>query len=263
MLCNYGDGGRISILAGKDPNAAAIFGGHLNLGATLEAFSGAKAGGLTLQAPLVQIGGVASQPNTLLLTPEFFNTGGFGSFTINGLGAATTDPDRYVPGVVIAAGTNIAPVAQSWLASTDPNSPITLTPTLLHEGFRTPVSLAFNALGVVDIFQGNLLVVRGDLLMENDSSITTDALGSVSLSGNTAAVLGSITTPGGTITMSGGNNSTTLFPDQQHALPTVDIGPHAVLSAAGETLLTPGCARFPHRLGVAGRQHHDLRQHRR
>ena len=34
---------------------------------------------------------------------------------------------------------------------------------------------------MVDIFQSNLLVVRGDLVMENDSSITTDARGSVSL----------------------------------------------------------------------------------
>lgn len=240
----YGDGGNISLIAGQDPNAAAIFGGHLNLGGSLEAFSGAKAGGLTLQAPLVQIGGVASQPNTLLLTPEFFNVGGFGSFTINGLGGTTSEPDHYVPGVLVAAGTYIAPVAQSLLASTDPRSPITLTPTLLSEGFRTPISLTLNVRGVVDIFQSNLLVVRGDLMMENGSAITTDARGSVRLSGQTVAVLGSVTTPGGSITVSGANNSTTLFSDQQHPLPTVDIGPNAVLSAAGETLLLPDARGF-------------------
>ena len=80
--------------------------------------------------------------------------------------------------------------------------------------------------------------------MEEGSSIITDALGSVSLKGNTAAVLGSIITPGGTITISGSNNSTTLFEDQQHALPTVNIGPDALLWAAGETLLTPDARGF-------------------
>ena len=244
-VASYGDGGSISILAGKDPNAAVIFGGYLNLGGTLEAFSGAKAGSLTLQAPLVQIGGVASEPNTLLLTPEFFNTGGFGSFAINGLGAATGEVDHYTPGVLIAAGTQIAPIVQSWLTETsDPNQPIELTPTVLSEGIRTPVSLSLNALGVVDIFHSNLLVVRGDLLMEENSSIVTDGLGSVSLKGNTAAVLGSIFTPGGRITISGSNNSAPLFSDQQHALPTVDIGPDALLWAAGETLLTPDARGF-------------------
>lgn len=241
---NYGDGGSISILAGKDPNAASIFGGHLNLGATLEAFSGATGGELTLQASLVQIGGVATQPNTLLLVPEFFNTGGFGNFTINGLGAATGELDHYVPGVLIAAGTHIAPVVQSWLANTDPRSPITLTSTLLGEGFRTPVSLTLGALGVVDVFQSNLLVVRGDLVMDNGSTITTDGRGHVRLSGNTATVLGSITTPGGSISVSGANNSSTFFADQQHPLPTVDIGPNAVLAAAGELLLLPNGRGF-------------------
>ncbi len=240
----YGDGGRVSILAGKDPNAAVYFGGHLNINGTVEAFSGAKAGSLTLQAPLVQIGGIATEPNTLLLTPEFFNNGGFGSFTINGLGASTTEVDQYIPGVLITGGTLLAPIAQSWLVSTDPNESLSLTPSLLQKGLRTPVSLSFNSLGVTDIFHSNLLVVRGDLLMDEGSSIITDPLGAVSLKGNTAAVLGSIITPGGNITISGGNNSTILFSDQQHALPTVDIGPDAVLFAGGETLLKPDARGF-------------------
>ncbi len=243
-IANYGNGGRISIIAGQDPNATALFGGHLNLGSTLEAFSGATAGSLTLQATLVQIGGVAPNENTLLLTPEFFSTGGFGSFTINGLGAATNDPDRYVPGVLIARGTSLAPSALSWLANIDSDNPVTLNATLLPEGVRTPVSLAFNALGVVDIFRGNLVVVRGDFVMGSKSAIDTDARGKVSMSGQTATVLGSVTTPGGAISVSGTNNSAPIFSDQQDALPTVDIGPDAVLSTAGETLLLPDARGF-------------------
>ena len=45
-------------------------------------------------------------------------------------------------------------------------------------------------------------------------------------------------------TVRGANNSTTLFADQQHPLPTVDIGPGAVLSAAGEVLLIPNSRGF-------------------
>ncbi len=74
--------------------------------------------------------------------------------------------------------------------------------------------------------------------------IETDPLGSVSISANTAAILGSIITPGGNISISGGGNTATLFSDQSHALPTVDLGPSSFLSAAGTTLLTPDSRGF-------------------
>ena len=75
--------------------------------------------------------------------------------------------------------------------------------------------------------------------MNAGAIVETDPLGSVSISANMAAVLGSIISPGGNISISGGGNTVTLFSDQANALPTVDLGPTSFLSAAGTTLLTP------------------------
>ena len=131
------------------------------------------------------------------------------------------------------------PVAQSFIAAPDAADVIRLTPEVLPQGLRTPVNLAFGAAGVIDILQSGILIVRGDIVMSLGSTIRTDPLANVTMSGQTTAVLGSITAPGGTITISGGSNSTTLFSSQGNALPTVNIGPTSVLSTAGTTLLTP------------------------
>jgi filamentous hemagglutinin len=234
----YGNGGSIGILAGQDANIAALLGGRLTLSGNLRGFSGANGGSLSLLAPSVQVGGTTENPDALLLSPNFFNRGGFTGFSINGLGAATNRVDEYLPAVVIAPGVTIAPVAQNLIAAPDAADVIELTPTVLPQGLRTPVNLAFGATGVVDILRGGILIVRGDIVMSLGSTIRTDPLANVTMSGQTTAVRGSIMAPGGTITISGGSNSTTLFSSQQSALPTVDIGPNSLLSAAGTTLLT-------------------------
>src|SRR4029077_1276889 len=125
-------------------------------------------GSLAIQAPLIQIGGSTSNADTLLLSPDFFSQGGFTAFTLTGLGAATGQQDQFLPGVLIAPGTAITPVAQSLLANLDLNGPgtVTLTPTTLPQGLRPPVSLSFRAPGVRSPFAaGNLPVVRGDFVM--------------------------------------------------------------------------------------------------
>jgi hypothetical protein len=78
---NYGDGGSISIKAGKDP-LQPIVGGRLTLGSELRGFSGATGGSLILRAPIIQVGGSPTYENTLLLQPDFFSTGGFTEFTL-------------------------------------------------------------------------------------------------------------------------------------------------------------------------------------
>ena len=55
----YGNGGSISIKAGKDP-LRAVLGGHLTLGGTLLGYSAARGASLTLQSQLVQVGGTAT-----------------------------------------------------------------------------------------------------------------------------------------------------------------------------------------------------------
>ena len=234
---SYGNGGGISISAGQDPSIAAILGGSLALGAELRGFSGAKGGSLTLLAPLVQVGGPAPSGGTLWLAPEFFSAGGFTSFTVKGLGATTGAADQFVPAVVIAPGTTLAPVAQSWLATTDGGG-VTLGPTLQPAGVRPPVSLAFNAVGVRDPL--NVLLVRGDLVLGAGAVIRTEPKGSVTLAGETVTALGSVIAPGGAINVSGGRDSAALYLlNQGQALPTVVLGANSVFSAAGTTVLTP------------------------
>jgi len=236
---SFGTGGSIDIEAGRDPNITSLLGGKLTLHSTLSGYAGTKGGSLSILAPLVQVGGVASTANTLLLTPDFFNTGGFTSFAISGLGQPTGKPDEYLPGVLIAPGTTIAPVAESWVAVPDRTQSIgfTLTPTVLPEGVRMPVSLSFAAPGVKDAFSG-LPIIRGAMVMANDASIQTDPQASVSLSGDTVAVLGSIIAPGGSIAITGGNTYVDATPPLV-PLPTVDLGPNSFLSTAGVTVLTP------------------------
>ena len=245
----YGNGGSLSILAGQDPGLASLVGGVFNLGSTLEGYAGGKSGALTIQAPLVQIGGVSADPaNALTLSSAFFaqgaiagtfSEGGFASFTFEGLGEVApgqSDPNDFVPAVNVAVGTAIDPVVQNWQANL--GGGFTLVPiTQQLASLRTPASVNLAAEGVQN-FAGTVLV-RGDLVLGEGAAITTDPQGSVSLSGQTVDVKGSIFAPGGSISISGAKNSDSLFanaPDE--ALVTVDIGPDSVLSAAGTTLLT-------------------------
>ena len=71
----------------KIPTFAAIIGGQLILDSSLQAYSGSKGGSLSILAPAIQIGGATANPDTLLLSPDFFSSGGFSSFALQGLGA--------------------------------------------------------------------------------------------------------------------------------------------------------------------------------
>ena len=299
----YGAAGSISILGGQDPQYLSLVqGGKLTLGSTLRGYSGLVGGGgtLTVQAPLVQIGGltlqngdssgaafaagetgVASNGTTLWLSgtgnTEFFSEGGFGSFDVEGLGQIETSGGNVLfdgagnpvisPAVLVTSGTVIAPVAQITTAQISAAG-INLVPitgqqaALLLASQRTAVNLTLNAEGVTSNFAadgppqltgtflnsagGGGLLVRGDLVVDQGARIQTDpqqnaAYGVALLASHgTVAVLGSITVPGGTITVTGGStsslvNNDLLFynssPDQPFA--TVDLGPQSVLSTAG------------------------------
>jgi len=244
----YGKGGSITINVGQDPYIPAIFGGQLVLDSSLQAYSGAKGGALNLLASSIQIGGTTANPNTLLLSPDFFSSGGFSSFTLKGVGGPADQSGSYLPGLAIAPNTTLAPEVQSLLAVVNPEGVAALVPFLPPEGVRTPVSLNFSASGLRDNFLSPPLVVRGDLVIGEGAVVQTDPLGTVSLKGDTVTVLGSILAPGGKITIAGGGNSISLFPNQQQsqqqALPTVDLGPQSVLSVQGTTLLTPNAQGY-------------------
>jgi filamentous hemagglutinin family protein len=230
---SYGNGGTMSINGGQDSQNPSIFGGSVELNGNLQAFSGGTAGSLSIQASLIQIGGTTSNPETLLLQPAFFDQGGFGSFTLTGFGG--TSVQQNAPGVYISPNTVITPLAKSWILARNSitDSGLIFSEILKPAGQRTPVSLSFNAKGVTDPNQPSVYVVRGDFVMGQGSEIVTDPLGSVSIAGNTVSVAGSVIAPGGTISIQGGSAFVS-----GGILPTVNLGPSSLLSAAGTTLLT-------------------------
>jgi filamentous hemagglutinin len=237
----YGNGGKISIGAGQDLNIKSVLGGDLTLGSTLIGYSGATGSALSILAPSIQIGGSSSSASTLLLAPDFFNQGGFASFSLTGLGEAANLEGSYVAGVRIVNGITIAPEVQSAVAVTSSDrSGVTMIPVLKPEGLRTPVSLSFGATGVTDQFVNTIVLSRGDVVLEKGAVIQAGPRGSVSLSGNTALVLGSVFAPGGAITIAG-RNSTALeqLNNSGTALVNVQIGGQSVLSTAGTTVLLP------------------------
>ena len=79
--------------------------------------------------------------------------------------------------------------------------------------------------------------------MSDGSEIQTDPGAQVSLTGNTATILGSVIAPGGSITVKGASNSFNFFAAGV-PVPTAVIGPNAILSAAGTTVLTPNSLGF-------------------
>ena len=240
---SYGAGGSISIKAGNDPKLLQLIGGRLRLESTLSAFSGGKGGALAIQAPSIQIGGAKGATEfTLLLQPEFFSSGGFTNFALTGLGEKIAGEElEFITAIDIAPGTTIKPIAKNWNAI--PYGPgldgAELTPVILEQSLRTPVSLSFAAPGLRDDFNGNSLVTRGDIAVGADVLIETDPRASISFSGETVSIQGRIIAPGGSISVGGSRNLGVAFGDSSASLTSVHIGPAALLSTKGTTLYTP------------------------
>jgi filamentous hemagglutinin family protein len=271
----YGNGGSISLLAGKDPALSTATGGVLEMNGFLQAYSVAEGGSLTIQANAIQIGG--SAPNGVLgISPDFFQKGGFTSYSLTGIGTRA-DNDSIIPGVRVADGTVIEPVAESWrhmpftsgpkllnalsrldshrsvqtdsiltsLSGGDDTTPLghrnlgmdALFPVLLPEGLRQAASLSLAAVGYDDSFTDYRIEALGVVDLGPGSKILTDAGATVRLSGDMVRVASEISAPGGTIEISG--RSSFRLPSTTvatFALPTVHITGAAKLSVAGITI---------------------------
>ncbi|MDD5348928.1 MAG: filamentous hemagglutinin family protein [Chthoniobacteraceae bacterium] len=259
---SYGDGGSLTVQTGRDVNIKSVLGGGLALdssilgyaglkdlsfaaangnltlqGASLKFSGGGTGGSLTIQAGRMQVGGSTPGDGVFYVAPEFFSQGGFGSFNLSGIGSV--GGEDYLPGLVIAPGTQIAPAVKNRAFLLDADGGSRFAVVELPEGLRKPVNLSFAALGAVESFPPQLLKVRGDLVIGEGASIHTDPLAQVSLKGNTVTLLGSIFAPGGTISIEGANSYPSTDLNPAHALPTVYIGPEAELSAAGSVVLVP------------------------
>ena len=255
----YGKGGSLSILTGKDPGFTSVIGGRIELASTLSGYSGTTGGSLSIQATQIQIGGSSTFSNSLLLQPGFFRKGGFTSYSLEGIGAPSdalplpNGPARYTPAIVIAEGSRIEPVAESWLAI--PISPrqstITLQPFLQPENQRSPVNLSFTALGSDDNFTTDVLEVRGDILVGSRAEIIAPPISTVSFKAQTISFLGSIDAPAGKITIAGAGRFPVPSDDAVNATfarSTVFIGPDSSFSANGLAILAPDA--FQRRIGV-------------
>jgi filamentous hemagglutinin len=232
----YSNAGTLTLEAGNDPYVTSVLGGHLTLDATLNGFSGASGGSLTLLAPMIQVGGTLPDANALLLLPNFFNQGGFANFQLIGLGINSAG--TVLPGVLITAGTTIRPQVLSLQANTgSPNGTNTLTVgTLLQpEGYRPAATLLLKAPGIHDFFNAQL-ILRGEVATAVGSLIETDARGSVSINAQTVELFGGVLAPGGTINVTGSAEYPQInTPTNGYA--TVHLGATSLLSTAGTTVL--------------------------
>lgn len=244
---NYGDGGDLAIITGENPIGSnlAFDTTRLVLGSTLRGYSGATGGSLTIQASLIQIGGIAQHPDTLLLQPSFFRTGGFTSYSLTGIGAPAgplTDSriDDYFPAIAVAPGTQIDPVAESWRAIPyfGETEGVRLEATLLPAELRSPTSIELIAQGADDTrSSGNLVIeARGDLVFGQGARISTDPGASVGLVGQTVSIHGSVFAPGGRITIAGDDEFPTPAGAESLRVTTF-IADGVQLSAAGTALM--------------------------
>ena len=233
----FGTAGSIEILAGQDLGLLAVDGGSLQLGGSLKGFSGTSKGGtLSLQAQLIQIGGSLLSPASLRLGPDFFGQGGFSTFKLTGFGEAL-EAGGFLPGLFIGPGVTVQPRVLSWLARPHggPDGTIALVPYEKPEIQRSPASLNFAAKGIFNDLSG-LLEIRGDVVFGRGASIVTDALGSISFTGDTVQIYGNAKAPGGRITVTGGNRLPQIGTPPDYAQTTVYLAPASRLSTAGKVL---------------------------
>jgi filamentous hemagglutinin family protein len=267
----YGDGGKISILAGRDPNIKNLTGGALKLDSSLSAYSANKGGALSILANLIQIGGQQSDPSMLVLAPSFFRSGGFTSYLLTGIGKSTQPivlandkqktrsssapasrasdlGDTYIPAIRIVENSILEPVAEQLLL--DPilksNGKLAFERILKREGERKPVSIKFAATGADDPFTTDFIEARGDIVMENGSKIRTDAGASVlfgtdenlsSKLADTVSIGGSIQAPGGTVAIFSRGEFRLSDVEKSalnYPLPTIYLSKEASISVAGK-----------------------------
>ncbi len=233
------------------------------LDATLKGNSGLRsgAGKLSIQAPLIQIGGASlvnggTTANSLLLPSSFFSQGGFGTFTLTGVGDSANASQASV---LVAPGTDLnQPEVQSWSAAWNGNQYSLATTLLPLQSLRAPVSISLIAPGVTQV-GGSALAVRGNLVIGQNAiiSLAADPSSNVTLSGDslssvgaaglstnglgTIAVLGQIDVPGGTIYLEANGASKDIFNGGSYTttpFTTVDLGPNSILNASGTTETT-------------------------
>ena len=217
-----GSGGSIALTATAAPSATVT---PLTLDGTLAGEGFGNGGTLSLStSDAIRIAAVgdATTAAGLALDTAFFRQGGFQSYKIS----AEKD-------LTIASGALLSPrqvslqidpvAAQALATGADARAASTLV--TLTDDQRKPTSLALNS--------------GATLTMARSTGIGTDAGGSVALSGQSGVIIdGTVYAPGGSIAVTDKNlqvSAGTL----DSALPTIEIGAHAILSTHGTFTATP------------------------
>jgi len=269
---SYGNAGSIKISGGGDPECSNIHSGSLSLDqARLEGYAGlspngtasATPGSLFLTAPFIVLGG-SSDPGGLSLSSSFFDQGGFSTFSLTGIGKGIQIGDAgYEHAVTIASGTVIDPkiMIQRLLYQ---EGGYVLAPHVAGRGLGYAPKISLTAAGLTDssLPAGSQLLVRGDLLQSVGSSIilrpgvtisqgvAVAHAGSATFKGMTVDVEGSITVPGGSISLSTGGSlpKNTLGDDTIYT--TLMLGSSARLSSSGKAIYVPDPTVLRSRFGT-------------
>jgi len=225
-----GTGGSIS-LTGLYNGADSRADGQLILDGTLTAYGIGQGGSLTLKAPAVVIGsgttpGFPSNATPLTLSAAFFGQGGFANISVAGSA-----------GLQILDGTTIAPVLTEGVAVTTPGQlGISLVSASQLPAYPAkPVNLSFSAPGA----SGD---PTASLVMGSGSSIVVGPTGSVNLSGQLVSVMGDITAPGGSISITGASTGAIFGSQTGVSVPpvvSVYLSDGATLSVTGQEITAP------------------------
>lgn len=248
----YGDAGSINFSAGQDAIYSTIHRGSLALGGRLSGYAGvgSQAGSLAIKAPAFRISQESSSgrdARVTRLTTSFFDTGGFSTFSLTGVGLETETPDQFIPGVSVASGTILGPRVRAQLLHAHGRD------TILPEGpLSAAPSITFRATGLDDPGRasGDQMLIRGVVEVEKGSSITLNPqlilsesfpahrAGSLVLDAPVVSFAGSATVPGGSISISAAGRYPENVTEAGAARVTLDLAPSASLSVAGMPLFS-------------------------
>ena len=237
-----GNAGALSISAGRDPALASVIGGTLTLeNPLLRGFSdnSAKAGSLSLLAPLLRVGSGSVPAGSLVLDTPFFQNNGFGTFTLSGIGTAVTGSDTYLSGVSVAENATISPRVLNSRATLDATAPngLRVDTYLEEEGVRPAVKLTLRGLGATNPYAS--LLVRGQVDIATGARLQVEPGGSIQLDANAIDLRGSLIARGGSLSITGGTTYAATVVNSDRALPTVVLGATSSLDASGLLQLTP------------------------
>lgn len=203
------------------------------IASTIHAGGLSTGGSFTLQAPIITIDGSATQIGSgaagTVLPASFFASNGFSSYNLT----------STYGGVTVTSGTTLALRQQNYLLA---NTLLPATGAALRDfaglgyvadGLRHPVNLNLSQRG----YAGNdATSANAGILVDTGASIVADPLASITFTADgTMTVLGSISAPGGSITMA------PLHPLDPSLVSSSDIwiGAHAVLDVSGVFVPNP------------------------